>query len=284
MARTEAPLSFWKGDRSHDDRPLVPPGTPMRLIWWSPLLLCVGVLSGCIQMGDPSRPIPTFLAHAPSRAQRLVVVLPGRADDLADLRQSGIAQAVQSAWPDADVVLTGLALGYYMQGRADQRLHDEVIVPARRRGYAQVWLAGASLGGMGAVLYDRAYPGDVDGMVLLAPYLGDKEILSEVAAAGGVSKWRAPPGATTLTADNFQQELWRHLQDWSHRPAAARNVWLVYGNEDPLREAMPLLAPLLPPGHALLRDGGHDWHVWSPAARDVLVRIGEQPGARQLPP
>lgn len=256
----------------------------MRLTWWTSILLCIGVLSGCIQMGDPSKPIPTFLVHAPSEPRRLVVVLPGRADDLADLRKSGIAQAVQSAWPDADVILTGLALGYYMQGRADQRLHDEVIVPARRRGYAQVWLVGASLGGMGAVLYDRAYPNDVDGLVLLAPYLGDKEILSEVTAAGGVPAWRPPPAQKTLTADNFQQELWRHLQGWSRRPSVARNVWLVYGTDDPLREAMPLVAPLLPPGHALLRDGGHDWLVWSPAARDVLLRIGEQSGDKQQSP
>lgn len=250
----------------------------MRLVWWSSLLLSVGILSGCIQFGDPSRPIPTFLADAPAQARRLVVVLPGRADDVAALRTSGIVQAVQAAWPDADVVLTGLALGYYLQGQADQRLHDEVIEPARRRGYAQVWLVGASLGGMGAVLYDRAYPGDVDGIVLLAPYLGDRQIQSEVAAAGGVSRWQPPPPANVLTAQNFQQELWRHLQSWSRQPAAARNVWLVYGRDDPFRESMPLLAPVVPSGHVLLRDGGHEWDVWAPAAREVLARIGEQAG------
>mgnify|MGYP006163276451 CR=1 FL=1 len=50
-------------------------------------------------------------------------------DDVQALRESGIAPAIQSAWPDADVVLTGLGFAYYMQGRAPQRLHDEVIVP-----------------------------------------------------------------------------------------------------------------------------------------------------------
>ncbi|WP_427915087.1 hypothetical protein ACPWT1_09290 [Ramlibacter sp. MMS24-I3-19] len=250
----------------------------MRLPWWSSLLLCVGILSGCVQFGDPSKPIPTSLAHAPTKPRRLVVVLPGRADDVGDLQKSGIAQAVQSAWPDADVVLTGLGLGYYLQGRAEQRLHDEVIMPARGRGYAQVWLVGASLGGMGAVLYDRAYPNDVDGMVLLAPYLGDKKTQDEVAAAGSLSAWQPPPPAKIITPDNFQQEVWRHLHGWSRQPAATRNVWLAYGKDDEFSAAMPLLAPILPSGHVLLRDGGHDWDVWSPVAGEILARIGRQPG------
>jgi pimeloyl-ACP methyl ester carboxylesterase len=208
---------------------------------------------------------------------RLVVVLPGRGDDLDDLRSSGVVQAVQSAWPDADVVLTGLALGYYMEGQAEQRLHDEVIVPARRRGYRQVWLVGASLGGMGALMYDRAHPNEVSGMVLLAPYLGEKPMLNRIASAGGVAAWQPPPKPAAVTKDNFEEELWRHLQTWSRSPAAARNVWLTYGNADRFRDAMPLLAPLLPAGHVLLREGGHDWSVWSPATHEVLMRIDQSP-------
>jgi serine aminopeptidase S33 family len=248
----------------------------MRLFSWSSVVLWAGMLFGCFPRGDPSKPIPTFLIEAPQKAQRLVVVLPGRGDDLNDLRKSGIAQAVQSAWPDADVTLTGLALGYYMEGQAERRLHDEVIVPARRRGYSQVWLVGASLGGMGALLYDRAYPNQVSGMVLLAPYLGEKPIWSEIAAAGGVAAWQPPPKPAAITADNFQQELWRHLQTWSRQPEAARNVWLAYGKTDRLRESMPLLASLLPPGHVLVREGGHEWDVWTPATREVLLQIEQQ--------
>ncbi|MCY7355134.1 MAG: alpha/beta hydrolase [Lysobacter sp.] len=245
----------------------------MRLLSWSGLLLLLGLLLGCYPKGDPSRPIPTTLVAAPQKAQRLVVVLPGRGDDLGGLARSGIAQAVQSAWPDADVILTGLALGYYMQGQAERRLHDEVIAPARKRGYKQVWLVGASLGGMGALMYDRAYPNDADGIVLLAPYLGEKPLLQEIAAAGGIAEWKPRPAPAAVNADNFQYELWRHLQTWSRHPDKAKNVWLAYGDRDRLREAMPVLIPLLRKEQVLVRAGGHAWSVWSPATKDIVTRV-----------
>jgi len=245
----------------------------MRLLSWSGVVLSLGMLLGCYPKGDPSRPIPTTLVAAPQKAQRLVVILPGRGDDLDGLARSGIAQAVQSAWPDADVVLTGLALGFYMQGQAERRLHDEVIAPSRRRGYTRTWLVGASLGGMGALMYDRAYPNDVDGIVLLAPYLGEKPLLQEMTAAGGVKLWQPRPAPVALNADNFQYELWRHLQSWSRNPDKTKNVWLAYGNRDRLRDAMPLLVPLLPPDQVLAREGGHTWTVWSAAMKDILMRV-----------
>ncbi|MEJ5991340.1 alpha/beta hydrolase [Ramlibacter sp. PS3R-8] len=240
---------------------------------WSWLVLSLGMLVGCFPRGDPSKPIPTEFIAAPQKARRLVVVLPGRADDVAVLRRSGITQAVQQAWPDADVVLAGLALGYYMEGQAERRLHAEVIEPARKRGYAQVWLVGASLGGMGALMYDRAHPDQVDGLVLLAPYLGEKQLLQEIAAAGGVARWQPPPPPRVIDEDNFQQELWRHLQTWSRAPGARRNVWVAYGDKDYLRGALPLIAPLLPPQHVLQPRGGHDWETWSPITRDILSRV-----------
>lgn len=107
---------------------------------------------------------------------------------------------------------------YYLEGKAPQRLHDEVIVPARQPGrYREIWLSGASMGGMGSVMYDRFYPGDVDGIILLAPYLGDRPILREIAQAGGVESWDpGPPHA--IGKDNWQHEIWRHLQSSAKQP------------------------------------------------------------------
>lgn len=235
-------------------------------------LMALFLLVACGPLGDPSRPIPTVLASAPDEATRLVVILPGRADDLDALQESGMVEAIQGAWPDADVLLAELAIAYYRNGDAPRRLHDEVIAPARARGYREIWLGGASMGGMGTLLYDQAYPGEIDGMILLAPYLGDRAILSQIMAAGGVARWDPGP-SQTLSEDTWQHELWRHLKTWGDDPALARNVWLAYGDDDRLREAMPVLTPLLRPEQVLVYDGGHDWTVWAPATGEILRRV-----------
>lgn len=241
-------------------------------------VLLLGLLVGCPSSGSSSssvEPVATLLVPAQLQAQRLVVVLPGRGDDLATLQRSGIAMAIQGAWPDADVVLAELSLRYYLVGQAPQRLHEDVMVPARQRGYREVWLSGASMGGMGTLLYDRAYPGQLDGMVLLAPYLGDGDILREISAAGGVAHWNPGP-PQEINGGNWQRELWRHVRSWGQSPDKARNVWLAYGDRDRLRDAMPLLEPVLRKEHVLVRRGGHAWVVWTPAARAVLDAVSDE--------
>ncbi len=229
-------------------------------------------LGGCAASGDIRQPIPTQRIAAPQAAQRLVVVLPGRADDLAALQRSGIAEAIQSAWPDADVTLAALTLPYYRAGDAPQRLQREIVQPARTQGYRSIWLAGASMGGMGTLLYDAAYPGAVDGLVLFAPYLGDAALLREIRDAGGLVHWQPGP-PQPVNADTWQRELWRHLQTWTTKPAQAQRVWLSYGDKDRLRAALPLLETVLPPMQVLRREGGHTWSVWSAAAIDVFRAI-----------
>lgn len=236
-------------------------------------------LSGCAAGGDVRQPIPTQRIAAPQTAQRLVVVLPGRADDLVALQRSGIAAAIQSAWPDADVILAALTLPYYRVGEAPQRLHREIVQPARLQGYRSIWLAGASMGGMGTLLYEAAYPGAVDGLVLFAPYLGDTALLREIRDAGGVARWQPGP-PQPVNADTWQRELWRHLQTWTSPPGHAQRVWLTYGDNDRLRDAMPLLETVVPPTQVLRREGGHAWSVWSAAAVDVFHAIDAKSAAK----
>src|SRR4249919_4311853 len=124
-------------------------------MWRVPLfaLACLLAFAGCTAHVDPTQRIPTATIPAKQPATRVVGVLPGRADNLDALRSSGMADAIQSAWPDADVTYAELTLDYYKQGDAPKRLHDEVIAPARAHGYRAIWLAGASMGGMGTLLY-----------------------------------------------------------------------------------------------------------------------------------
>lgn len=233
-------------------------------------------LFGCASLRTPTGPIPVKEIPAPQQSSDhpLVIVLPGRGDDLDDLEKVGIAAAVQRGWPQADVLLAGVTLGYYADGRMARRLHDEVVAPARQRGYRSIWLSGASMGGMGALLYERTYPHDVTGLVLFAPFMGAPSVIKDVAAAGGPRAWNPGPRPAQVDAENYQRELWRLVKGWSEDPREATRVWLVCGSRDRFIKVEKMIAPLLPPSHFIELAGGHSWSVWDAGATQVFAHIG----------
>lgn len=226
----------------------------------------------------PDKPMRVLLIPAPQRVADapLVIVLPGIGDDLPDLQNSGIAAAIQRGWPRTDVLLTGATFEYYLHGGMGQRLHAEIVLPARARGHRKIWLTGASMGGMGALLFERRYPAEVSGLVLLAPYMGEPRLLKTIAAAGGPGRWRPGQPPASINRKNYQTELWRVVHGWARHPETTRQVWLAAGSRDRLLPAAKLMAPLLPAGHFLELPGGHSWKVWTAAATQIFASIAAQ--------
>lgn len=241
------------------------------------LLACTLLVAACVSRGgDPTRPIPTAYHPAPVPGQRLVIVLPGRGDDLASLQRRDIASLIQASWPDADVITTGLTMPYYLDGQAVQRLHDEIVAPERRRGTAEIWLLGISLGGTGALLYERMHPGEVTGLLLLSPYLGEAGVHGEIREAGGLAQWTLGP-EPALDVSNFQRELWRAPWQWTREPDRASSVWLSYGNDEPFRVSGAVLAQALPPSNVRVLEGRHNWGLWSRATTVLLREASARP-------
>jgi pimeloyl-ACP methyl ester carboxylesterase len=203
---------------------------------------------------------------------RLVIVMPGRGDDLDMLAKSGIAASVQHSMPDADVLLVEATIAYYMDGKLVPRLHEQVVRPARERGYREIWLAGASMGGLGVLMYEHEYPGELSGLVLMAPYMGPASLQKEIRDAGGLAAWDPGPQPAALDRDNVSREQWRVVKSWLANESRARQVWLICGQEDRLRHAAEIVATALPADHVLRPEGGHRWTVWSPAAGEALAR------------
>jgi S-formylglutathione hydrolase FrmB len=151
-----------------------------------------------------------------------------------------------------------------------ERLHHDVVEPARRAGYRRLWLAGASMGGMGAMLYERAHPGTLAGVVLFAPFLGDQALLEEIRAAGGVHRWEPGPLPSEVDAHNYQRQVWKHIREHT---ALSSRVWLACGSEDYLLSGARLLASTLPAGRFVEMPGGHDWRTWSRIGKTVFSQI-----------
>ncbi len=232
-------------------------------------------LSGCLAIGDSRSPIPTELVRAPrsGAVPTLVVMLPGIGDDAQEMKERGLADVIHQAWPEADVLLAGATYAYYRDRRVIERLHEDVVVPAIRAGYRRIWLAGASMGGLGALLYAREHKDVLAGVVLFAPFLGDEELISEIREAGGLRYWDPGPLPAELDGKTYQRQVWKLLQDWARNPQGAPPVWLACGNDDYLVGTSRLLATALPPERFVELAGRHTWSTWRRLARALFPRI-----------
>ena len=174
-----------------------------------------------------------------------------------DFEQQSFIEIMRAAGLRADTVAVDAHLGYYYNRTAIERLHADVILPARAKGYKRIVLVGISLGGVGALLHERDYPGFVDGIVVLSPYLGrDGKFFEQIRAAGGPASWAT---SRDLKAGEVEEQLWTFL---GQRFQTLPSTWLLYGRSDGLAPGHKLLAAMLASDHVKLVDGDHDWPTW----------------------
>ncbi len=196
----------------------------------------------------------------------LLVMLPGVGIEAGEFAERGLVASVHDRGLPVDVVATRPALDHYHDGTIAAELHRAVVEPALRQGYTRLWFLGISLGGMGALLYATVHGALVDGVVLLAPFLGTQGTVAELAEAGGLASW--PAETSTATASERQMLVW--LQRVLSRPPLRPTLYLGYGRDDRFVTGHRLLAERLPNARVVTADGGHDWETWATLWRCVL--------------
>jgi pimeloyl-ACP methyl ester carboxylesterase len=197
---------------------------------------------------------------APSDASEriLLVMLPGVGIAAADFASERMVVAVHARVPDVDIIATRPDLDLYLDGAIAAALHDEIIAPAQAQGYARIWLLGISLGGMGALLYAAQFPGVVEGVVLLAPFLGTQGTVAELVRARHLAAWSAAGSAATA----LELLVLTWLQQYTaHRPPRPA-LYLGFGRTDRFADGHRLLADSLAPDQVFEQPGGHDWDTW----------------------
>jgi pimeloyl-ACP methyl ester carboxylesterase len=200
----------------------------------------------------PMRSIPILDG---SGGRCLAVLLPGRWSGPEAFARAGFAEAARTLEPALDLVAVDAHLGYFRDRSIVERLHEDVLAPARGRGYTTIWLVGTSMGGTGALLTLRDRPGGLAGILLLAPFLGDSELIEAIEAAGGPERW-VPP----VRPANPGEEIWTFLVESARAPAAP--IHLGWGARDRLARSSASLARLLPPERVDRIDGAHDMRTW----------------------
>jgi len=228
-------------------------------------------LAGCVGPMAAPEPLRSLEYANPSGpAKCLFVFLPGMGDRAEAFEKQGFVTIVRANHLSADIRATDATFGYYMRGTFLDRLAADVIAPAKARGYKEIWIAGPSMGGFGSLFYTHAHTADISGVLAIAPFLGDRDVIEEITAAGGLKNWKAPPRAEPMNRDNYQREMWRWLQAVTQGNETAPPIYLGYGDKDKLGPADSLLRAELPPSHVFMTEGAHEWGAWRRVLNDFF--------------
>jgi pimeloyl-ACP methyl ester carboxylesterase len=198
----------------------------------------------------------------------LLVALPGAYMGPRDFATAGFDWMLRHDRLPVDLVAAEIESGLYLDEAVPERIRSAIILPARGRGYRRIWLLAISLGGMGALQYLRDYPGEIEGAILIAPFLGTRGLIAEVERAGGLPLWHPEPSAPGDIERPFL--LWLRAQNFLAGGSPA--VYLGCGREDRFAAASTLLAACLPPERVVAVAGGHDWPTWTTLWRMILAR------------
>lgn len=208
------------------------------------------------------------LLAASRPAADALVLLAGAYDGPQDFIAAGFADALRASGLALDLILVESDLAAVCDGSLPQRLQREVVEPARAAGRSRIHTGGISIGGLAALMHADACPGDSAGLLLFAPYPGNRLITGEIAAAGGLAGWPAaddyPP--------NDERRGWRALQ----RLAAGDDtpLWLGYGGDDRFAKGHALMAAVLADEARCTLPGGHDWPTWLALWQRALDWLG----------
>jgi pimeloyl-ACP methyl ester carboxylesterase len=241
---------------------------------WS--LAVFGLLSvtGCGLFFRAPAPMPTISYADVNQAspRDLLVLLPGRGDGAATFAAEGIVELARRNAPTCDIVAADATTGYYIHRNLTQRLNADVFEPARARGYRAAVISGISMGGLGALLFAQFNPKVVTDVLVVAPFLGDEDVIQEIERAGGVARWM-PPASTDVDATDYQRALWRWLKGCAERRESCPRILLGFGSEDKFARAHRLLAAVLPPEQVVVVPGGHTWEPWRRLYAALLPKV-----------
>ncbi len=228
-------------------------------------------LPACVTLAPTEVPLPAIKHEkADSPGDALLIMLPGRGDRATTFVREGFQQAGNQL--GFDTIAVDAHFGYYRDRSLVPRLHEDIVLPARADGYKRVWLLGISMGGYGALLYASQHPDLVDGVILLAPFLGSQAAIDEIRASGSLNNW----SKNSSGLRDHEIEIWAWLQKATQQPESTP-IFLGYGLSDPMAEAYDFLTDALDPSSVYTLEGGHKWTTWGPLwtkiAADLAVAI-----------
>lgn len=227
-------------------------------------------LAGCF---PAKAPMKTSFFEGADDTRTLMVMLPGFGAHDTTFDKRGVIDAAREAGLEADIVSADLTYGYYISERWEDRMREDVFDVYADR-YDHIWLMGISMGGMGALLTTRAFHDQIDGVVILSPFLGRRKTLRAL-QRDTLKDWSAPTEAPL-----WDEMLWTWMKEWARRDWAQPPLYLGHGDSDLGMKNLTWMASLLPEERVEVVPGGHTWPVWGELASIILRDhiLGRYPG------
>jgi pimeloyl-ACP methyl ester carboxylesterase len=239
--------------------------------------IALSLMSGCVDWAfyfirDTHEPIDALEVRMDPEERRecLVVLLPGVFDTADAFLRNGFIEDAARQDRSCDFVAVDAHVGYYNTNTLRERVGRDILIAAEMRGYREIWLVGISMGGLGSMLLARDYPELVEGVVLLAPWLGDANVVQGIERAGGLAEWEPPEIRDPYSQNEFAAALWAWMQGYGEHPERMPQLYVGVGTDDRLLETAGLLRPVVPQDRFATADGGHQWSTWRVLWRRLL--------------
>ncbi|GAA5169947.1 alpha/beta fold hydrolase [Viridibacterium curvum] len=231
-----------------------------KFIW-----VITALLTGCAPPNRPSivpmRTLDERVSCGAEMPERLIVMLPGLFDTPEDFVKNGFVSALRERGIKARVLIPDAHFGYYESRTVDQRILEDIIIPARASGAREIWLVGVSMGGLGSLIFSQQHRPLVQRIFLIGPYPGTDKVMRKIRDAGGPGPW-AQLGYDNDDPDARIYAFWHWLVSRSKGPQSPPFISFGTGDSDRYRSDQQILGSLLPVTSRFDAKGGHDWRTW----------------------
>ena len=220
----------------------------------------------------------THFAESASRSDTLIILLPGAYQLPEDFIGNGFVSVLQERELPVDLIMAELSFSHIADRTALTEIHQDLILPAIENGYQNIWLAGISVGGYVAIAYANCYAPAIDrltGLLLLAPYPGNRITTGAITSAGGIKAWQAG----SIAEEDTELSNWNWLK--THADSGEIEVYLGYGADDRFADGHAMMAEILPHNHVDKIAGDHTWPVWQQLWSNFLDRRFEKHDVKQ---
>ena len=208
----------------------------------------------------------TYIHPSEKKPDTLIILLHGKGGKASDFEKAGFIQAARDKGLLVDMIAVNGHLGYYFKRNLIERLRNDIIEPALTKGYKHIWLVGVSVGGLGTMLYSMNYPEEIDGILLMAPFMGNSGSIEMIVKSGGLSKW----DPDTARIKKWQKDLWNYIKEVTAKSDAKPLIYLAYGTDDGYVPTSKVLEEVIPAERIFNSKGGHNWRAWTPLWKDFI--------------